>query len=181
MAMGSNPIGAPMPASAQPPAPVQPASPSGGPMAALAQAHAGAKVQFAKLSAATTLAGKITAELAHLSSLGDTVTQDDVVESAGKLVTDGLPPLEAASLLADMPPGGEALQAWVASHTQAAAASAKALSVHQAIARHNMGMVALRELTGHAVIPTINSPAQGGDMTPPNALAAPAGPGAPNA
>ena len=133
-------------------------------MAALAAHHGSAKAKFDKLSEASALSGKVTKELADLVSLGDTVTQDDVVASAGKLVADGLNPLEVASLLADMPPGGEALQAWVASHAQAAAAQAQTLDVHHKIARHDMGMAALRELTGHAVIPGLQSPAQGGDV-----------------
>lgn len=113
--------------------------------------------------------GIIKGELEKLVMMGDTVTQEDVVEGAGRLVAQGLPELEIAGLLADMPENSQALQAWVAGHLQGVVMNEAKLGPAHGLARHETGMAALRLITAHAVTPTMESPAQSNDLQGPSA------------
>lgn len=93
----------------------------------------------------------ITGELTNLAKMGDTVTPDDVVNSAGRLVAQGSDAMEMAGLLADMPENPQQLQAWIAQHAQAAQAQVAKLAPVHDLARHHVGMAALRMITAHSI------------------------------
>lgn len=85
-------------------------------------------------------------ELTSLAQMGDMVTADDVVNSAGKLVAAGFDPRKMATLLADMPEGGQALSAWLGkTAAQATINHAKLSQTHEGF-RHNLGIEAMKSL-----------------------------------
>lgn len=81
-----------------------------------------------------------------LLGLGDTVTTEDLVVAAGKLVAQGLGAVAMAGLLADAPEAGEALQTWV--QQQEVQIQQREAQAQQALdtTRHEMGVAALKTL-----------------------------------
>lgn len=158
-------------------------APAGGPMQAIQADHDFAKAQFTQLSKARASMDKVRSALDGLSKLGDTVSPDDVIEASGKLVASGMDPVKIASLLADMPSnGGEALAAWVGQHAAGSMAKEKQIDQALAVARHELGVSALRELALHHVqqpppgaVPAGMSAASSGVSSPPDNALAPAG------
>lgn len=118
---------------------------------ALGAAHSSAAALFASTAKATAQASSIRNELAELSRLGDSVTPEDVIEGAAKLVGEGLDPMQMAGVLANMPTASGALAPWVEQHLQAMDAHLPQLAQTHAVARHELGMSALRGIVGHAV------------------------------
>ena len=119
-------------------------------LAALSQAHDMARSRFLKTGQVMDRVDKIRTELTTLAKLGDTVTPEDVIKGAGKLVASGMDPMQMASLLADMPTnGGVALANWVAQHAQAMTQKEAQFGQVHAQARHESGVAALRLLAGH--------------------------------
>lgn len=111
------------------------------------------QAQFAKSGKALRLVGGFESQLEKLQKLGDTVSPDDVVEAAGKMVDQGADPLALAGLLADMPDGGGAIAGWLAQHTAALAAQKSQLAaVHEAL-RHQLGVTSLHALTSVTMHP----------------------------
>jgi len=102
---------------------------------------------YKKLTEAKTLLDKVRAGMDSLAALGDMVSHEDVVKEAGKLVAAGLDPSAMASILADMPPEGEALQAWVTQHDQQIAQREQQLEQVQGLVRHEMGTSAMKVLS----------------------------------
>src|SRR6202012_2972788 len=120
---------------------------------ALQAAHDQASAQYAATGKAMGRMDKIRTGLGALTKMGSAVTPEDVIEGAGKLVAGGESPMEVASLLADMPQGGEALTAWLAEHTATTAAKeAQIKSVHEA-ARHQLGVSSIHALAAHSLNP----------------------------
>jgi hypothetical protein len=123
-----------------------------------------------KMSEASSTLRKVREGMDRLTALGDIATQDDVVGEAGKLVGHGLDPGAVASLLADMPEGGEPLKAWIAQHDlQIKQREAQQTQVHDQV-RHELATTALRVLFAHHAmdmhqgIPKDILPQQGGDQ-----------------
>jgi len=117
-------------------------------------AHDVASARLDKLDAAGALLGKVRAELDSLVKMGDTVSQDDVIKSSGKLVAAGLAPMAVAGLLADMPSGtgGEALQSWVRQHDMQVQQREQQLQQVHAQARHQAAIAGFQLLAGHSVL-----------------------------
>jgi hypothetical protein len=115
----------------------------------LAQAHDSAKALFDQTGTAMRRMETIKGELTKLAKLGDTVTPEEVIESAGEIISKGVDPMEMANVLADMPQGGVALATWVQQHLQQQQQLAQALEQQHALARHEMGASALRMMAGH--------------------------------
>ena len=145
------------------PAPTGPApSPGVSPVQALS-------AKYDKLTSARSTLDKVRVEMDSLVKLGDSVTPEDVIKAAGGLVAAGLEPAAVASLLGDMPEGGQALQAWVAQHDQdVQQREAQLNQVHRAV-RHQMGATAMRTLMMNAAHQA---------MQPPEALGPAQAPGA---
>lgn len=148
--------GAPLPATSPDQAPA-------GPSAAGPVAPAGLENQYAALGKAKQTLSKVRVELDALTKLGDLVTHEDVVKSAGMLVASGLEPKALASLLADMPPEGQALQNWVKQHDEAVRVrEAQAEQVHNQI-RGQLGQEAMRSLLGQHMAESGGLPSPAGN------------------
>lgn len=118
----------------------------------LSAKHQEAQNQFDAVSSASTRMNRLRSELDSLRELGDTVTPDDVMDSAGRLVASGADPLSLAGLLADMPEqGGEALAGWVAQHDEAAQQKAGQIDQAQQVAKHQLGVSAIHAMAGQVV------------------------------
>lgn len=114
-------------------------------------AHGQARGQFDALAKAKGTLDKIRAELTQLASLGDSVTEEDVIKSAGKLVAHGIAPVAMAGVLSGMPPsGGQALAGWVQQQAQAMEAKEAQLVPMLETARHGLGVMAMHSLVAHA-------------------------------
>lgn len=93
---------------------------------------------------------KVREQMDKLTALADTVTQDDVVEAAGKLVGAGLGSVAVAGILASMPEDGEALQGWVRQQDQQIVQrEAQAVRALQ-LTRHQLGVTAMKSIIGHS-------------------------------
>lgn len=117
---------------------------------AISTSHGMASEMFDKTSETSKQALAVRNELAELSRLGDTVTPEDVIEGAGKLVGQGLDPIQMARMLAEMPQGSEALAGWVNGHLQTLEQQLPQLAQLHAVARHELGVSALRGIMAHA-------------------------------
>ena len=88
--------------------------------------------------------------LGALVKLADTVTAEDVVDEAAKLLHQGFSAMEMATTLAEMPAdGGEALAGWVKQQVAQAQANDAKLGPALQAARHQMGVSALHSILGH--------------------------------
>ena len=127
------------------PAPAPAVGASGAPPSLETQ-HDQLVAKYSKATEARAMLDKVRLQMDSLAKLGDSVTPEDVIKSAGKLVAAGLEPNAMASLLADMPQNAEALQSWIASHDQQVTQREQQLDqVHGAI-QHQMGATGLRLL-----------------------------------
>jgi len=123
----------------------QVAPPSAGPPS-LSDQHDQLVAKYQKASEAQAMLDKVRLQMDSLAKLGDSVTPEDVIKSAGELVAAGLEPNAMASLLADMPTNSEALQSWIAQHDQQVTQREQQLDqVHGAI-QHQMGATGMRLL-----------------------------------
>lgn len=153
----------------------QPA-PAGPQPSSLDQFHGQMAAHSAKMAEAGKTLDKVRSELGKLASMGDAVTAEDVIKAGGALVSHGLAPMAMASLLADMPEGGEALQGWVQQHLADVTQREQQLAQVQAQVRHQQTQAALHLLgRDHAEASAAAQPATA--VPPPNGLT----PGAPDA
>lgn len=76
------------------------------------------QASYDKLKSGQAMLGKVRNGLDGLMKLGDTVSTEDVVKTAGNLVAAGLTPEGMATLLSEMPEKSEQLQEWIAQHDQ---------------------------------------------------------------
>lgn len=106
--------------------------------------------------------------LESLMAKGDMVSQEDVVDVAGRIVAEGISPGAMAALLADMPQKPEEIAQWIAGHEAQLQQREAALLQVQGAVRHHMGVTALTDLK-------MNSPS----VAEAEAGEAPQGPSAP--
>jgi hypothetical protein len=112
-----------------------------------------AKARYAQTSEAGKRTQNALGEVQQLQALGDTVTPENVIQGAGKLVAAGESPQQMAALLADMPQGsGEVLQGWLAQHAQQLQAALAQLKPYHKDAAHQLGVNALHGLIAHSMI-----------------------------
>ncbi|MCK9361728.1 hypothetical protein M0Q28_05930 [Patescibacteria group bacterium] len=104
------------------------------------------QAKYSKLSSARDMLDAVQEQMDGLAVKYDTVSPEDVVTSAGKLVAAGLAPEAMAGMLADMPDNSQALQDWVAQHQKDVAARSEQLDALLGETRHQMGVVGLRQL-----------------------------------
>jgi len=104
--------------------------------------------QFDKMMEMKGLLSKVLGGLGVLTKMGDTVTQDDVVEEAGKLVAAGLTPKGMATMLSEMPEKPEAIAQWLAGHEQQVQEKEGQLDQALRLIQHHMGVQAMKELQG---------------------------------
>lgn len=131
--------------------------------------HDMTKAKYDKLAEAKKMLGKVKNELLPLVKMGETVNQDDVIKAAGKLVSHGLGAGAVAGLLADMPPDGQALAAWIAQHMIGIQQREQQLTPILTATQHALGTHALQLLAAHSIHGSLPSETGG--------LATDAGPG----
>ena len=103
-------------------------------------------------------------QLTALAELGDNVTTDDVIDAAGKLVSQGIAPHDMAVLLSDMPEGGQALAQWVSQHAEGAAQREQQVKGMHSISQHELGVSAARVLMHHPELQPSAAPPSGPDL-----------------
>lgn len=136
--------------------------------------HDMTRSKYDKLAEAKGLLEKVKKELLPLAKMGDTVSQDDVIHAAGKLVGHGLGAGAVAGILADMPQDGQPLAAWVAQHLMGIQQREQQLAPILTGTQHELGVHALQLLAAHSI--------HGGPAVPPQeAQAAPSPAAAPAA
>lgn len=145
-----------MPAAASSPSPsprgnvgVDGAPMAGAPGAAPAQSEDALSSAYTKLKEARGRMDAIQDALGKLVDMGDSVTEEDVVKSAGKIVAAGVAPEGMAALLADMPQKPELLAEWLGQHKMEIDQKEAQLDDATDTVRHELGAQALRELMGH--------------------------------
>lgn len=105
------------------------------------------QAQFELVSKAKINVDRIQNELDKLLDKGDVVQPDDVIASAGKIVSSGMPAKQMATLLAQMPEQrGEILSGWLKSQSQILQEQIQQLAPIYAVSKHQMGVNALRLL-----------------------------------
>ena len=113
---------------------------------AMGQAHSGLRSRYEKLREAESRISVARVVMDELAAMQDTVTQDDVVKGAGRLVAAGGGAAEVAGMLAEMPPDGEALQGWVAQKDAGLQRIEALLEEQMSAARYQMGVGALQHI-----------------------------------
>lgn len=116
----------------------------------LQSTHDNTAERFSRLKGARTMLDTVRRALEGLADLGDIVKPEDVVKTAGNLVSEGLGPLPLAKLLADMPEGGQSLQNWINSHLQNIDQREAQLAPVLEATRHAQAVQAMRLLMGYA-------------------------------
>lgn len=102
--------------------------------------------KYQKLMQAGETLSSVRVGLDKLSTLADTITQEDVIKEAGVLVAKGLTPTSVAGLLADMPENSEQLAQWVAKHDQDVTQREAQLEQVTNGIRHQLGVQAIHGL-----------------------------------
>lgn len=113
---------------------------------AMDQQHRQTRAQLDKLEEQAARQRVVREQLNYLKTLGDLVSEEDVVKSASKIVASGTPPMMMATLLADMPSGSEAIRDWIAGQEKAFAQKEAQMSQVLGGLRHQTGLAALRLL-----------------------------------
>jgi hypothetical protein len=132
------------------------------------------QAKYSKLMTARDTLDAVQEQMDGLVEKYDTVSPEDVVTSAGKLVAVGLPAEEMAGLLADMPDNAQALQDWVGQHAKDVVERSAQVDAMLLETRHQMGVVGLKQLAGQTAMPA--APPAGPSEMMPSAPAGPAGP-----
>lgn len=128
----------------------QPQNSVEGALSAMQSSQDQAKALFQQTGKAMTHIQLMNQQLASLAKLGDTVTPEDVIKSAGDMVASGsFSPNEAASILSDMPTNGAGIAQWVSGHLQQNEQVMEQVAKQHAIAQHEVGASALRTLVAH--------------------------------
>lgn len=171
-------VGAPAGPMAQPqgmPPGAPSAMPQGAPPAEAPQTNLLSEYQ--KLRQAGAMLGAVRQGLDKLTSLADTVTPQDVVTEAGKLVALGLDPVQIAGMLADMPQEGDLLVEWIAQQDGGIRQRQQQLDQMTQAVRHDLGVESMRGLMAHhfanAMPPPSAQPPQQTQLPQSNALMAP--------
>lgn len=127
----------------------QPAGP--GPMAQQAgNKQDAAKAQFDKVKQASQQIASVRKGLEGLAALQDTVTMDDVVEEAGGLVAAGIPAIQVASTLADVPEQPSQIQAWLQEQLQKLAPQEAQIKAVLDQSGHRLATTALGSVLAHS-------------------------------
>lgn len=119
-------------------------------------AHAYNKAVYNKTLSAGRMIDHLRTEMDKLTDMGDTVTPEDVIAGAGRLVGQGVPARELASILSEMPTqAGQGLAAWVLQNDRLLTQQEALITRQTDMAAHRMAQSALQviateHLMGHA-------------------------------
>lgn len=172
LAPGNAGLVAPSPSDQEANPPGPPQAPAPGPQIGSAQDAAAAK--FNMLKEAQTQVSATDHAIQSLLLLGDTVSSKDVVKAASGMVAAGIPAVEVATILSDMPESTEAIQSWLSEMDQGV--KDKQAQVEQAMkgARYKLGLAAMRSIIAHSAedhFAKQDAAAQAAPVPPPNQLA----------
>lgn len=109
-----------------------------------------ASAKYKKISAAKQQMDVTIKQFEKLLQLGDTVTMDDLMESASSMVAAGVPTVPLASMLANAPDQQSQLQGWVQQQVQKIAPKAQQLYAGYAEAKYNLGLAGFKGLIAHS-------------------------------
>lgn len=109
-----------------------------------------AALRFSQVKKAAVQMQALQDGLDKLGALGDTVSFDDVVDVAAGIVAAGVPAIQVAGTLANMPESPSQLQAWIAKQAAALAPQVKKVQGTLAAARYEMGRAAFRSIIAHS-------------------------------
>lgn len=129
--------------------------------------HQQSQARYAKIDKADKTMQLVRSSLDKLTSMGDAVTQDDVLDHMADLVAKGIDPKQLTSLMAGnpqtgappMPFAGGPLSQWLQQQDQTLQQQEQQLAGHVALSRHDMGVAAMHALVGHHV--EVTHPPQG--------------------
>lgn len=106
--------------------------------------------RYSKMREAKTQIDAVMRVFGGLSQLGDTVSTKDVVKGCGDIVAAGVPAVQMATILADMPEKAPELQAWVNDEFKKAQSAEKQIDEGLNITRHGLISSALYALVAHS-------------------------------
>lgn len=106
--------------------------------------------QFEKVKHAKSLVDATSAELQKLSAFADTVTMDDVIEAASTMVAAGVPAVQVASTLAEIPESPSMLAAWVQEQNQKIIPMQAQIDQAYQTAGYKLGLSAMKSIMAHS-------------------------------
>ena len=111
------------------------------------------KAVYQKITSADRMLTRIREEMDKLTNMGDTISPEDVVAAAGRVVAHGVPAREMATLLAGMPTqAGQGLASWIAQQNVAVQQQEAEVARVREIALHKMGVSAVRAMAAGDVM-----------------------------
>jgi len=120
------------------------------PLEAISNYH---KAVYTKITNADRMLSRIREEMDKLTNMGDTISPEDVVAAAGRVVGHGVPAREMATLLAGMPvQAGQGLAAWIQEQNALVQQQEAEVARVREIALHKMGVSAVRSMAAGDVI-----------------------------
>lgn len=118
--------------------------------------------QFKTIKESKAQIDSVMTEFKKLTDLQDTVTTKDVVKGCAGIVAAGVPAVQMASILADMPESGQQLQAWVKHEYEQAVTGDQKISEAMNYLRHQLMTASLHTLIAHsAEAKMMSGPVQG--------------------
>jgi len=120
------------------------------PLEAISNYH---RALYTKITNADRMLSRIREEMDKLTTMGDTVSPEDVIAAAGRVVGHGVPAREMATLLAGMPvQAGQGLASWVQQQNQMVQQQEAEVSRVRELALHQMGVSAVRAMAAGDMI-----------------------------
>ncbi len=121
-----------------------------------------AAAQFKTIKESKSQIDSVMTEFQKLTELQDTVTSKDVVKGCAGIVAAGVPAIQMASILADMPEQGQELQAWVKKEFDLAVQADQKVVQTMEYLRHQMISAGFQTLIAHsAEAKMMSQPPQG--------------------
>lgn len=143
-------------------------APSGGtqnPLEMMDKAHQMAKAMFDFTGKQLSQNTVVVDGLKGLVQKSDTVTREDVIETAGKILgKSGMTANQLATVLADMPQDGQGLAQWLQGHLAQRQQFGERFMMMHSLSRHEMGTSAMRLLMAHHAVGNM-PPGASGDST----------------
>lgn len=125
---------------------------------------AATKAQWNKVRGVLSVTTMAKEELGELQKLGPTVGAEDVIESAGRIVGNGMSPQEMAAELANLPQGGQAIAGWLAdTETKLGGQQTQLEAIAEGL-RHQMAVQATHVLLAHDMHAKAQAAPMGGPL-----------------
>lgn len=109
-----------------------------------------AEARFDKMKEADSQIKAVIQAFGGMMNLADTVTTKDVVGACADIVAAGIPAVQMATILANMPEQPQQLQAWIKHEFEQAQTADQKIQQGLAITRHQMISAGLNSLIAHS-------------------------------